>query len=45
MQQLPTLIDQRIAETKVQFDVDEPAFKKAKSKIQELMSCFGKWGK
>lgn len=45
MQQLPALIDQRITETKVQFDVDEPAFKKAKSKIQELMSCFGKWGK
>ena len=45
MQQLPALIDQRIAATKVQFDVDEPAFRKAKSKIQELMSCFGKWGK
>ena len=45
MQQLPALIDQRIAATKVQMDVDEPAFRKAKAKFQELMSCFGKWGK
>ena len=45
MQQLPALIDQRIAATKVQMDVDEPLFKKAKAKFQELMSCFGKWGK
>ena len=45
MQQLPALIDQRIAATKVQMDVDEPSFRKAKAKFQELMSCFGKWGK
>ena len=45
MQQLPALIDQQIAATKVQMDVDEPAFRKAKSKLQELMNCFGKWGK
>ena len=44
MQQLPALIDQRIAATKVQMDVDEPSFRKAKAKIKELMSCFGKWG-
>ena len=43
MQQLPALIDQRIAATKVQFDVDEPSMKKAKSKISELFSGFGKW--
>ena len=45
MQQLPALIDQRIAATKVQFDVDEPSMKKVKSKISELFSSLGRWGK
>ena len=44
MQQLPALIDQRIAATKVQFDVDEPSMKKVKSKISELFSSLGRWG-
>jgi len=39
------LIDQRIAATKVQFDVDEPSMKKVKSKISELFSSLGRWGK
>ena len=41
---LPALIDQRIAATKVQFDVDEPSMKKVKSKISELFSSLGRWG-
>ena len=45
MQQLPALIDQRIAATKVQFDVDEPSMKKVKAKISELFSSLGRWGK
>ena len=45
MQQLPALIDQRIAARKVQLDVDEPSMKKVKSKINELFSSFGRWGK
>lgn len=45
MQQLPVLIDQRIAATKVQLDVDEPSMKKVKSKISELFSSLGRWGK
>ena len=45
MQQLPALIDQRIAARKVQLDVDEPSMKKVKSKINELFSSFGRWGR
>ncbi len=45
MQQLPALIDQRIAASKVQVDVDEPSMKKVKAKINELFSSFGRWGK
>ena len=45
MQQLPALIDQRIAATKVQLDVDEPSMKKVKSKLNELFSSLGRWGK
>ena len=37
------LINQRIAATKVQFDVDEPSMKKVKSKISELFSSLGRW--
>ena len=43
--QLPVMIDERIAATKVQFDVDEPSMKKVKSKISELFSSIGRWGK
>ena len=42
---LHALIDQRIAATKVQLDVDEPSMRKVKSKISELFSSLGRWGK
>ena len=45
MKQLPALIDARIAQSKVQLDVDEPSMKKVKSKISELISSLGRWGK
>lgn len=43
MKQLPAMIDARIAQSKVQLDVDEPSMKKVKAKISELFSGFGKW--
>ena len=45
MKQLPAMIDARIAQSKVQLDVDEPSMKKGKSKIGELFSSLGRWGK
>jgi hypothetical protein len=45
MKQLPAMIDARIAQSKVQLDVDEPSMKKVKSKISELFSSLGRWGK
>lgn len=42
---LPAMIDERIAKSKVQLDVDEPSMKKVKAKINELFSSFGRWGK
>ena len=45
MKQLPAMIDARIAQSKVQLDVDEPSMKKVKAKISELFSCLGRWGK
>ena len=41
----PTMVDRQIAATKVQFGVDEPSMRKVKSKINELFSSLGKWGK
>ena len=39
-QWVPTLVDERIAQTKVQMDVDEPSMRKVKAKISELLgSC------
>ena len=43
--QLPAMIDARIAQSKVQLDVDEPSMKKVKAKISELFSSLGRWGK
>ena len=44
-QWVPALVDERIAQTKIQLDVDEPSMRKVKSKINELFSCIGRWGK
>ena len=44
-QWVPALVDERIAQTKVQLDVDEPSLRKVKSKINELFSSIGRWGK
>ena len=44
-QWVPALVDERIAQTKVQMDVDEPSMRKVKAKISELFSSIGRWGK
>ena len=42
-QWIPALVDERIAQTKVQMDVDEPSMRKVKAKISELFSSIGRW--
>jgi hypothetical protein len=42
---VPAMVDHQLAKTKVQMDVDEPSMRRVKSKISELFSNLGKWGK
>lgn len=42
---VPAMVDHQLAKTKVQMDVDEPSMKKVKSKLNELFSGFGRWGR
>ena len=41
-QWVPAVVDERIAQTKVQMEVDQPSMKKVKSKINELFSSLGR---
>lgn len=42
---VPAMVDYQLAKTKVQMYVDEPSMKRVKSKLNELFSSFGRWGR
>lgn len=43
LKQLPGMIDQRIAQSKVSLDVDEPSMENVRKKLANLFRGLGRW--
>ena len=43
LKQLPGMIDQRIAQSKVALDVDEPSMENVRKKLANLFRGLGRW--